>query len=249
MIPVFRKIRKKMADDNRPIKYARYAIGEIVLVVIGILIALQINNWNEEKKINREVNEYLTNLLTEFKTNQEVLKSDMESHKFVSIKTKELSDLISPNPKEITSNKLDTLMFAVMFYPEFTALTTLMTSDKLERVNDYELKNDIANWKLNYEEYRYDLKISYDQYMNHTYEFVAENYQIKNVKHIIRDRIKIDKSLFPVDARSILSNPVFENQMKLRSLNAKFMYQGALKLYELQEDLIKSIELKIQNEN
>ena len=39
-----------MADDNRPLKYARYAIGEIVLVVIGILIALQINTWNEERK-------------------------------------------------------------------------------------------------------------------------------------------------------------------------------------------------------
>jgi len=50
MINFFRKTRKKMADDNRPLKYARYAIGEILLVVIGILIALQINNWNEEHK-------------------------------------------------------------------------------------------------------------------------------------------------------------------------------------------------------
>jgi hypothetical protein len=49
MIPFFRKIRKKLADDNKPIKYLRYAIGEIVLVVIGILIALSINNWNEIK--------------------------------------------------------------------------------------------------------------------------------------------------------------------------------------------------------
>ncbi len=50
MINFFRKIRKKLADDNKPLKYLRYAIGEIVLVVIGILIALQINNWNEGKK-------------------------------------------------------------------------------------------------------------------------------------------------------------------------------------------------------
>ena len=42
MINFFKKIRKKMADDNRPLKYARCAIGEIILVVIGILIALQI---------------------------------------------------------------------------------------------------------------------------------------------------------------------------------------------------------------
>ena len=246
MIPFFRKIRKKMADDNRPLKYARYAIGEIVLVVIGILIALQINNWNEENKKRKEVNEYLTNLLREFKINHEDLKTNIAYHKFVSIKTTELSDLISPNPKEISSNKLDTLMFAVMFYPEFTALTALMTSDKLELVNDYELKNDIANWKLNYEEYRYDLKISYDQYLNHTYKFVSKNYQIKNIK---TSRIEPDKSLFPVDARTILSNPVFENQMKLRSLNAAFIYREALKIFELQENLIKSVELKLHNDN
>ncbi len=48
MINLFRNIRRKLADDNKPIKYMRYAIGEIVLVVIGILIALQINNWNKE---------------------------------------------------------------------------------------------------------------------------------------------------------------------------------------------------------
>lgn len=53
MITFFRKIRKKMAEDNRPLQYLRYAIGEIILVVIGILIALQINNWNENKKSNR----------------------------------------------------------------------------------------------------------------------------------------------------------------------------------------------------
>lgn len=50
MIPFFRKIRKRLADDNKPIKYLRYAIGEIILVVIGILIALQVNNWNEIRR-------------------------------------------------------------------------------------------------------------------------------------------------------------------------------------------------------
>jgi len=50
MINFFRKIRKKLADDNKPLKYMRYAIGEIILVVVGILIALSINNWNEGRK-------------------------------------------------------------------------------------------------------------------------------------------------------------------------------------------------------
>ena len=54
MIPFFRQIRYRLAQDNHFFKYSRYAIGEIVLVVIGILIALQINNWNEERKLRNE---------------------------------------------------------------------------------------------------------------------------------------------------------------------------------------------------
>lgn len=63
MIPFFRKIRKKMADDNKPLKYMRYAIGEIVLVVIGILIALQINNWNEHNKEKKLIKSYAQSLI------------------------------------------------------------------------------------------------------------------------------------------------------------------------------------------
>ena len=67
MIPFFRKIRYRLAKDNQFLKYSRYAIGEIILVVIGILIALQINNWNEKQKSQKR-----TNLLLE-KTQKELL--------------------------------------------------------------------------------------------------------------------------------------------------------------------------------
>ena len=64
MIGFFRKIRKKLSDDNKPVKYARYAIGEILLVVIGILIALQVNIYNEKRKKRIEEKEYLIMLKT-----------------------------------------------------------------------------------------------------------------------------------------------------------------------------------------
>lgn len=50
MISFFRKIRRKLLAENRVTRYLVYAVGEILLVVIGILIALQVNNWNEERK-------------------------------------------------------------------------------------------------------------------------------------------------------------------------------------------------------
>lgn len=51
MISFFRKIRQKLLSQNRVTRYLVYALGEIFLVVIGILVALEVNNWNEEKKI------------------------------------------------------------------------------------------------------------------------------------------------------------------------------------------------------
>ena len=56
MIKFFRHIRRSLINQNRMGKYFKYAIGEIFLVVFGILIALQINNWNENRKAeNNEI--------------------------------------------------------------------------------------------------------------------------------------------------------------------------------------------------
>ncbi|NRD24946.1 hypothetical protein HNV10_16975 [Winogradskyella litoriviva] len=55
MIKFFRKIRQNLLSENKFSKYLIYAIGEIFLVVVGILIALSINNWNESKKLNKEI--------------------------------------------------------------------------------------------------------------------------------------------------------------------------------------------------
>jgi len=75
MLNFFRRIRRKLAEDNKPLKYARYAIGEIVLVVIGILIALQVNNWNEERKGKIEEIKLIRNINQEFTHNLRNLDS------------------------------------------------------------------------------------------------------------------------------------------------------------------------------
>ena len=58
MINFFRKIRYNLMEKNKTGKYLKYAIGEILLVVIGILIALQINTWNEERLKQKELKIY-----------------------------------------------------------------------------------------------------------------------------------------------------------------------------------------------
>ena len=79
MIKFFRHIRKDLMEQNPPAgragktsRYFKYAIGEIILVVIGILIALQINNWNEKRKESKQEIAILKSL-------QSNLKSDIET--------------------------------------------------------------------------------------------------------------------------------------------------------------------------
>ena len=76
MIKFFRHIRKSLLMENKTGKYFKYAIGEIVLVVIGILIALSINNWNENKKERKLETKVLSELLTSLENNYNYMLSD-----------------------------------------------------------------------------------------------------------------------------------------------------------------------------
>ena len=69
MITIFRKIRKAFIASGEARKYLVYAIGEIALVVIGILIALQINNWNESRQQQEQIEVYLQNLKNDLENN------------------------------------------------------------------------------------------------------------------------------------------------------------------------------------
>ncbi len=73
MIKFFRKIRQKMLTVNKFSKYLLYAIGEIALVMIGILLALQVNDWNEQRKSKNESVKILKNLEKEFENNKQEL--------------------------------------------------------------------------------------------------------------------------------------------------------------------------------
>ena len=78
MIKFFRKIRQKMLTENKFSKYMIYAVGEIILVVIGILIALQINNWNSNRLEKESDSQLIGALITDLKLKNEELISDLE---------------------------------------------------------------------------------------------------------------------------------------------------------------------------
>ncbi|WP_268033034.1 DUF6090 family protein [Algoriphagus sp. PAP.12] len=79
MISLFRKIRKKLLTENRVTRYLAYAIGEIILVVIGILIALQINLWNEGQKQAKSRRQFTESLILELQKDSVFLKESINN--------------------------------------------------------------------------------------------------------------------------------------------------------------------------
>ena len=59
---IFRSIRRKLLDEGKLVRYLAYAVGEVVLIIVGILFALKINDWNEDKKAQAEFHEYIVQL-------------------------------------------------------------------------------------------------------------------------------------------------------------------------------------------
>src|SRR6056297_3604459 len=89
MIKFFRRIRQKLLAENKFSKYLLYAIGEIILVVIGILIALSINNWNEGIKIKAKEREILLHMKRNLESNlqqdypKKVLENSLKSTQII----------------------------------------------------------------------------------------------------------------------------------------------------------------------
>ena len=78
MIKFFRQIRKSLIEKNQMGKYFKYAVGEILLVVIGILIALQINNYNELRKNRNLESEYIERLLEDLKEDKAIIQAVLD---------------------------------------------------------------------------------------------------------------------------------------------------------------------------
>ena len=116
MLKIFRKLRQKLLSQNKYSKYLLYALGEILLVVIGILIALQVNNWNQ-KRLNKieEIN-ILANINTEFKINLDKFKNTYDGAKKAIDASKKLSSLVGLDQSEISQINIDSLLFNVFEY-------------------------------------------------------------------------------------------------------------------------------------
>jgi len=144
MIPFFRKLRKQLAHDNKPLKYLRYAVGEIVLVVIGILIALQINAWNTNRIDAQKEKEYINRLTSELKKEISSFKDLQKEYEDRMLGLERIVSIWESNdPTILDSTQYKTDFFSTNFiipwYSEPVTWTQLQNTGDLSLIQNHEI--------------------------------------------------------------------------------------------------------------
>lgn len=146
MIKLFRHIRQNLIMENKTGKYFKYAIGEIILVVIGILIALQINNWNEQRKDRLKEQVILKQLKEDYLSNLRQLEEKMMTR--TNMINSGLQILKSfDQPEVVVFDSLTNNMAIISSDPTFDPIQNdLISSGNLRLINNEKLKRLLSNW-------------------------------------------------------------------------------------------------------
>jgi len=150
MIKFFRRIRQNLLMKNKTSQYFKYAIGEIILVVIGILIALQINNWNEKNKIAKEENLLLRDLKGNIEKDIDNLNLAIKNDSIFLVSCKIVLSAFEDH--SILKNKPEFIKtairssFAAGFTPTNTIFNTLSSTGKLGYISSKSLRIKIQEY-------------------------------------------------------------------------------------------------------
>ncbi|WP_339833918.1 DUF6090 family protein [uncultured Flavobacterium sp.] len=265
MIKFFRKIRQKMLTENKFSKYLIYAIGEIVLVVIGILIALQINNWNQSNQNKKQEKQILTQLLEEYQSNLNQINSKIFIRNEILASSIKLLAYRNLESTLINIDSLDRNLSRTItrptFDPELSVSNELTNSGKLYLITNAELRKKISAFPSSLSELKEEEIITVNLVEERFYLFLMEHYQIgrlnieflddekfrKMVTQITFNKEKSLKDLFePSDPTQLLKHPDFEDYLSLIIVNTTYTNDQSIGVkYKIEKiiDLI-SKELK-----
>ncbi len=194
MIKIFRNIRQKLLTEGKTIspalpagRYLKYAFGEILLVVIGILIALQINTWNENRTNKIKESAILRDLHQEFQKNKVKLDSTITYHRSILKATKEVMDLIGEPEATILEHNPDSLIYLTLDYrdysPSESVISELISSGKLNLISSDSLRMLIFEWGSAMEEKEEGFETMDEMSQTLTLPYITKNGSMKNTDY------------------------------------------------------------------
>ncbi len=260
MIKFFRKIRQRLLTENKFNKYLIYAIGEVILVVIGILIALQINNWNEQNKTDKVENVFLKRLLVDLKKDKAYLEnihsrreSQIRAAKAIidfSIETK-LDSIIYQLPNMLT----------ISSWQETTSnqntFLELISSGNLNIIKSDSIKDELLRLDRSYKALINDDKTNKEPYVSNLWPAVdlinPYNYLVLdpdlNQEFRISERLKtseIENMIIELkqDFKKVLDSKKFRSGL----MNAMDSYVRSLPVIDSMIEQVENLISKIETE-
>ena len=257
MVTLFRRIREKLIASGSATRYLLYAIGEIFLVVVGILIALQVNNWNEERLQRKEEVNVLLNVRND-------LSDGIEEMGFLNdLRTKmvDVIDLLVSEREYIINNyrpeQIDSLLSALINTPTYNnqsgSLEVLLNTGRINLVRDDTLRNLLISWpglvedmiegELDQEE------LDRDHYRPVVREYISVNNMYKN--YSLEGRIDSADDLYnretvvQSDHAGLLRNPLFENVLVNRELLLRIAIVETNDLIDTASEIMRRIDQNV----
>lgn len=237
-------------EKNKTGRYLKYAIGEIVLVVIGILIALSINNWNENRNQNIQLKNYLKSLNLEINKNIKVIEYGIKSSKRMeSICIYYQNKFITNSPEIIKDTAITNFIIKINpirpVKPVKVVLNEIVSSGNINLIKNNELKNKILNLDFIYDSYMIFFEESDKRYSKDIESYLNLNSDYSEVSNTFY-KMKIKKGNFKHKRSAFLNNRILSNNLLLYYamlndiINKSKGKIGNLK--KLQEEISKALQ-------
>lgn len=251
MIKFFRKIRQDLLTKNNFSKYLLYALGEIVLVVIGILIALQLNNYNDSLKQDKLEQKTLHNLKLDFEFNLSEMEGTINTLEVIRNASLTIINKTGVNFSDDfdIDTHLDLLPATPQYFPKNGFLLELINSGKLSIISNDKLRNRLSSWLPTLE------TLQDREHISAEYDITTIGYITKNGSWLKIDaksrskqikNINFPKSGFDADNKQLLKSIEFENIIENQIFNKTVLLERQEKCFELNQEIIDLLELEIK---
>ena len=246
MIKFFRKIRQRMLSENKISKYLIYAIGEIVLVVIGILIALYINNLNTEKQDSITLNGYLNNIAENIKSDQVNLEYITAFRDSSVIGSKYFMKMIEQESKEQYATYFSKYFkfnpwLDESFQSNQSGFEALKNSGYLNKIQQTDLQTELYKYYSLVQKIK-DEEQSLNNFMEEMEYDMYKNNIVQKTKPLIRKLFrKIETKEDITELQRILNYPAFVGSHS-RNAGTSYMYELYEQLTVITNSLMDEIE-------
>lgn len=263
MIRFFKKIRQRLLTESKFTRYLIYALGEIVLVVIGILIALQINNWNESRKIRtREIGQ-LKNIREDLTLDIPDIQFNLTYHKlFLESEQELLAYMLSPDPVPKKTIKYENALGLSLLLILHESAFNDLRNNNLHIMSNVKLKKEISN---HYDSFAkallmfenehsqfdtYSLKRPYFlKYFNYQEKIFSKESTQNNSADYYNPEIELNK-LVLADTFGLKNDEAFKMALAASISNSKIMIQFYEHFLQRNKNLCMAIDselLRLEN--